>query len=96
MKAMLAWLGITGFNMKLLNARKKLAALRSPNGEPIPPFALGELYRDLERYGIIGKEIEEARVERLKAKPKQGNQSAGPDAGADHGSWHRDGGPVGA
>jgi transposase len=75
MKAMLAWLGIAGFNITSRDARKKLATLRSPNDEPIPPFALEELYRDLERHGLIGrqiKEIEEARMERLKAKPAEG------------------------
>jgi transposase len=75
MKAMLAWLGITGFSITLHDARKKLAALRSPNGDPIPPCALGELYRDLERHALIRKqikEIEEAREERLKAKPAHG------------------------
>jgi hypothetical protein len=73
MKAMLAWLGITGFSITLRDARKKLAALRSPNGEPIARHALGELYRDLERHQI--EELEEAREERLQRKPAHGAKS---------------------
>jgi transposase len=75
MKSMLVMLGIAGFNIKLRYARQKLTALRTPNGEPIPPNTLAELYRDLERLALIKKQIksiEQARVQRLKAKPNHG------------------------
>jgi transposase len=75
MKSTLVWLGITGFNIKLIKAGQKLAGLRTPNGEPIPPSTLAELYHGLERLAMIRKHIkaiEEARVKRLKEKPNHG------------------------
>ena len=75
MKSTLVWLGITNFNIKLVKAGQKLAGLRTPGGEPVPPNTLAELYRDLERLAVIRKQIkaiEEARLQRLKAKPAQG------------------------
>jgi transposase len=75
MKSTLVWLGITNFNVKLVRAAQKLAGLRTPNGEPIPPNTLAELYRGLERLGVIRKQIkaiEQAREQRLKAKPEHG------------------------
>jgi transposase len=75
MKSMLVWLGITGFSITGYRAAQKLAALRTPNGEPIPPNTLDELYRDLERYALLKKQIkaiEEMRKQRLKAKPDHG------------------------
>jgi transposase len=75
MKSTLVWLGITNFNIKLVKAVQKLAGLRTPNGEPIPPNTLAELYRGLERLAMIRKHIksiEEARVKRLKEKPNHG------------------------
>jgi transposase len=75
MKATLVRLGIAGFNVKLRKAAAALAALRTPEGEPIPPHTLSELHRCLERYAVIGaqiKAIEKAREHRLKAAPAQG------------------------
>jgi transposase len=75
MKSTLVWLGITNFNIKLRNAGQKLAGLRTPNGEPIPPNALSELYHGLERLALVKKQIkaiEQARVQRLKEKPTHG------------------------
>jgi transposase len=75
MKSTLVWLGITGFNIKLVKARQKLAGLHTPNGEPIPPNTLAELDRDLERLAMVRKHIkaiEEARLKRLKEKPNHG------------------------
>ncbi len=72
MKSRLVCLGI---NIKLIKAGQKLAGLRTPNGEPIPPHTLAELYRGLERLALIRKQItaiEQAREQRLKAKPNQG------------------------
>jgi transposase len=75
MKSTLVWLGIPGFNIKLVKAGQKLAGLRTPNGEPIPPNTLQELYRNLERLALIRKHIkaiEQAREQQLKAKPAHG------------------------
>jgi transposase len=75
MKSTLVCLGITDFNIKLVKAGQKLAGLRTPNGEPIPPNTLAELYRDLERLAMVRKHIkaiEEARLKRLKEKPNHG------------------------
>jgi transposase len=43
MKATLIRLGIRGFNPKLRHAEQQLEALRTPEGEPIPPNTLAEL-----------------------------------------------------
>jgi transposase len=75
MKSTLVMLGIADFNIKLVKAGQKLAGLRTPNGEPIPPNTLAELYRDLERLAMVRKHlkaIEDARVKRLKEKPNHG------------------------
>jgi transposase len=75
MKSTLVWLGITNFNIKLIKAGQKLAGLRTPEGEPIPANTLAELYRGLERLAVIKKQIkaiEQARLQRLKEKPRQG------------------------
>jgi transposase len=75
MKSVLVYLGITNFNIKLVKAGQKLAGLRTPNGEPIPPNTLAELYRDLERLAMVRKHIkaiEDARLKRLKEKPNHG------------------------
>src|SRR5947209_5374367 len=75
MKSMLVMLGITNFNIKLVKAGQKLAGLRTPNGEPIPPNTLAQLYRGLERLAVIRKQIkaiEQELRQRLKAKPTHG------------------------
>jgi len=75
MKATLVWLGLPRVNIKLRKAAEHLAALRTPEGEPLPPNTLAELHRDLERFAMIRaqiKAIEQARLQRLKAAPAQG------------------------
>jgi transposase len=47
MKAALARLGIRNFHSKLKKAADHLEALRTPEGEPIPPNTLDELRRDI-------------------------------------------------
>src|SRR5512133_3811747 len=47
-KATLVRLGVRGFNPKLKKAAERLEGLRTPEGEPIPPNTLSELYRDME------------------------------------------------
>jgi transposase len=74
MKSTLVKLGIANFDIKLVKAGQKLAGLRSPNGEPIPPNTLAALYRGLERLALIRKQIkaiEQELRQRLKAKPEE-------------------------
>jgi transposase len=68
-------LGIRNFNVKLVKATARLADLRTPEGEPIPPHTLAELMRDMTRLSLVRsqiKAIEAARVQRLKASPQHG------------------------
>jgi transposase len=72
MKAALIRLGICGFNPKLKKAAGRLEALRTPEGEPIPPNTLAELRRDMERRRLISdqiRQIEDARLERIEQAP---------------------------
>src|SRR3984893_9892663 len=75
MKAALIRLGIRGFNPKLKKAAERLDALRTPEGEPIPPNTLAELRRDMVRRRLVGdqiRQIEDTRLERLKQTPSDG------------------------
>jgi len=68
-------LGIRGFNPKLKAAPARLATLRTPEGEPIPPNTLAALKRDLERHQIVKKqirELERTRLESLAQAPAKG------------------------
>jgi transposase len=72
MKAALIRLGIRGFNPKLKKATGRLADLRTPEDEPIPPNTLAELRRDMERRHLIRdqiRQIEDARLERIERAP---------------------------
>ena len=72
MKATLVRLGIRGFNPKLKQAEQKLQALRTPEGEPIPPNTLAEIKRDMEHRRFICEQIrsiERERLERLERTP---------------------------
>jgi transposase len=74
-KAALARLGIRDFNANLQNAAEGLQSLRTPEGEAIPANTLAELQRDLERRQLVSeqiKQIEKARLERLKKAPRTG------------------------
>jgi transposase len=75
MKATMARLGVRGFNVKLRKAVEKLVGLRTPEGVPLPANTLDELRRDMERLRLIRqqtKEIENARLARLKKAPQAG------------------------
>ena len=74
-KATLVRLGIRGFNPKLKKAAERLEGLRTPEGEPIPPNTLSELYRDMERRRLVRdqiRQIESARLDRLEHAPGEG------------------------
>src|ERR1700692_3789842 len=78
MKAALIRLGIRGFNPKLKKAAERLDGLRTPEGEPIPPNTLAELRRDMERRRLVSnqiRQIEDARLERLKQAPSDGSHA---------------------
>jgi transposase len=75
MKATLTRLGIRAFNPKLKKAAGRLEDLRTPEDEPIPPNTLAELRRDMERRRLVSdqiRQIEEARLDRLKQAPGDG------------------------
>jgi transposase len=74
MTAALVRLGIRNFNVKLVKAADRLASLRTPEGEPIPPHSMAELMRDMARLSLVRNQIraiEEARVQRLQHSPQQ-------------------------
>lgn len=75
MKAALIRLGIRGFNPKLKKAAERRDGLRTPEGEPIPPNTLAELRREMARRRLVSdqiRQIEDARLERLKQTPSDG------------------------
>src|SRR5256885_7564079 len=75
MKAALVRLGIRGFNPKLKRATTRLDGLHTPEGEPIPPNALAELRRDMERRRLVNyqiRQIGEDRLERIEQAPCDG------------------------
>src|SRR3974390_2400313 len=74
-KATLIRLGIRGFNPKLKKAAGRLEDLRTPEEEPIPPNTMAELRRDMDRRRLVSdqiRQIEEARLDRLKQTPDDG------------------------
>ena len=74
-KSTLAWLGIRGFKPHLRNAAARLEMLRTPEGMPLPANTLAELHREMTRLQLIGRqirEIETARLERLRRQPNAG------------------------
>src|SRR5215813_11256076 len=78
MKATLIRLGIRGFNPKLKKAPERLEGLRTPDGEPIPPNTSAELRRDMQRRRLVNeqiRQIEQARLERLKQSPSDGRHA---------------------
>jgi transposase len=75
MKAALARLGIRGFKPELHKAPERLDALRTPEGEPIPPNTLAEIRRDMARLALVRGQIadlEQARLTRLEQAPDHG------------------------
>jgi len=72
MKGALARLGVRGFKPGLRKAPERLAALRTPEGAPLPPNTLAELRRDMARLRLVRDqiaEVEAARLERLEEEP---------------------------
>src|SRR5690349_13136307 len=78
MKGALARLGIRGFKPTLRKAPERLAALRTPEGEPLPPNTLAKLRRDMARLRLVRDqiaEIEAARLEALERQPATGRDA---------------------
>jgi transposase len=74
MKACLARLGVRNFKSTLRKAPEQLAALRTPEGAPVPANTLAELRRDMARMRFVMnqiREIEQGRQERLERAPEQ-------------------------
>jgi transposase len=91
MKATLTRLGIRGFNPTLKKAAERLDALRTPEGEQIPPNTLAELRRDMARRRLVSdqiRQIEGARLERLEPVPRDRPQAIGAPVGARDRGWH--------
>jgi transposase len=75
LKATMVRHGIGTFNVKLRKACERLAGLRTPEGEPLPPNTLAELGRDLERLRLVRdqiKQLEKQRLQRLQRAPQEG------------------------
>src|SRR5689334_18170252 len=73
-KGAVARLGVRGFKATLRKAPERLAALRTPEGEPLPPNTLAELRRDMARLRLVREqiaEVEAARLERLRQAPAE-------------------------
>ena len=75
LKSALARLGISGFKPLLRRAPRRLAALRTPEGLPIPPNMLAEMQRGMARLAVVRAQIEEierARLQALQQAPERG------------------------
>jgi transposase len=74
-KGLLALHGIVKFNARSKSAPARLAALRTAEGEPLPPNTLAELLRAVERLQQIQAQIaaiDAAQRQRLKQAPGEG------------------------
>jgi transposase len=72
MKACLVRWGIRTFTPMSRQAAERLAALRTPEGTPLPPNTLAEMRRDMARLRLVGEQIKEIEHERrlkLEAAP---------------------------
>src|SRR5690242_17341651 len=77
-KGALARLGIRGFKPTLRKAPERLAALRTPEGAPLPPNTLAELRRDMARLRLVRdriRQVEEGRLEALERQPATGRDA---------------------
>lgn len=71
-KSILALHGVRSFNPGLIKAPTKLAALRTPLGEPLPEHAVAELERLLARLALVRAQLgalEDTRAQRLERSP---------------------------
>jgi transposase len=92
-KAELALWGIQGFKPGLKKAAEHLEALRTVEGEPLPPNTLARLHRLLERRRLISEQItaiEQSAVQAVERDPERSGPAPranqGPGNGADAGA----------
>ena len=93
MKAILAWLGVRGFNPKLRKAPQRLGELRTPEDLPLPPNTVDELRRDMARLAMICgqiKALEQARLANLEQAPGTGTARDGASHCQRYWCRHRD------
>jgi transposase len=76
MKADLTRLGVRNFNPKLRKAAEKLDAVRTPQGDPIPPNTAAKLRRDMARLRQLKEQIGQIEVERLEQIKKSPGEKA--------------------
>jgi transposase len=72
-KAALVRFGIRNFKASLRKAPQCLGALITPEGVPLPPNTLAEIRQDMARLRFVAdqiKQVEKARLERLKQAPE--------------------------
>ena len=62
--ALLATLGINGYDVRRADCRARLAALQGLGGAPIPPCARAKLERLIARYELVLQQIKELEAER--------------------------------
>lgn len=62
--ALLATLGITGYDVRRAHRRERLDGLRRPGDTPIPPCARAKLERLIARYELVLQQIEQLEAER--------------------------------
>src|SRR6056297_1541667 len=75
--AVLATLGVEGYNPLLQNRRRRLAELRTGLGEPLPPNALAKIERLLSRLELVLTQIGELERARDAVVEEPANEEAG-------------------
>jgi len=74
--AILATLGVKGYRALMTNRRQQLAALRQPDGNPVPQAARARIERLLDRLELVLRQIKEVEVARdaVLKKPAPANE----------------------
>jgi transposase len=80
LKACLVRWGIRTFTPTSRQASERLAALRTPEGAPLPPNTLAEMRRDLARLRLVCEQIEEIEHERRRKLEAAPPAQTGPQA----------------
>ncbi|HKN30646.1 MAG TPA: transposase [Roseiarcus sp.] len=79
MRAILAWLGVSGFNPKLRKAPQRLGELRTPEDLPLPPNTVDELRRDMARLAMVCEHCRISCLKPQKAPYVPANRPSFPD-----------------
>src|SRR4051812_26018159 len=94
-KAELALWGIQGFKPGLKKAAEHLEAVRTIDGEPLPPNTLARLHRLLERRTLISDQIKAIELAAVQAVERDPERSS-PASRANQGHWPGNGADAGA